>query len=477
MKKVIFGLILFLPLLGHAQGAEVDVNSGRVPIISKSICERPQNQGGWGGTCTYGGVTGFLEGFNFFRNPSDACDNTWPGDTEEFVGICDLQEGASATRGDCCIPKGTAPDISNPDTASRLYSQYIFSSGQCTSIGGSCVDVPDAANILSLGIIPTGNADCGDNNVSAGLCTDVSGDWKNLCCVPKNGEYCRGLQQSTGRDVCSTSGTQGTALPIEYGDYQLLELIPGSDNTSGKLGPYLESLYKVGFVLIVIGAIFMIGFGGFTYMASAGNTSMIKKGKGMITDAIIGLVVALLIWLVLNIINPDLVNLSIDPLPGVSFDPASTGATTADQNSQGGGAATGTFAAKLYSGGNVYTDERARAYLVENSVSVNKANCTSPSQTNCTSLEQWPTVMAGTAVGIRRNCNCEVVVTGGTEAGHATHGRGRAAMDMRRTSALDTFFQRLPRVGTSGGNPIYQLGQVKVWFEDSSHYHIWEPAN
>jgi hypothetical protein len=73
----------------------------------------------------------------------------------------------------------------------------------------------------------------------------------------------------------------------------------------------------------------MIGLGGFTYMASAGNTYMIKRGKGMITDAIVGLVVALLIWLILNIINPDLVNLTIDPLPGLSFDTNGTGAAVA----------------------------------------------------------------------------------------------------------------------------------------------------
>jgi hypothetical protein len=124
-------------------------------------------------------------------------------------------------------------------------------------------------------------------------------------------------------------------MDTTYSDYTLLEQIPGSNNTSGKLQPYLESIYKAGLVMIVIGAILMISFGGFIYMASAGNTSMLKKGKGMITDAIIGLAVALSIWLILNIINPDLVNLSIDPLPGISFDPGGVGADTAGQNDGG----------------------------------------------------------------------------------------------------------------------------------------------
>lgn len=328
MKRTIFVFIFFL-LATPVLAQEVDVNSGQVPVIDKSVCEKPKSDGGWGGTCKYGGLTGFVEGFNFFRNPSDACDNTWPGNTEEFVGVCDLIDGAQATRGDCCIPKGTGPDVSNPQTASKLYSQYIFSEAQCNLIEGSCIDVPDAANILTGGIIPVGSVDCGTGNVKAGLCTDAGGDWKNFCCVPQNGQYCKQLANVSGSDVCSVSGVSETATPLEYGDYQLLEQIPGSSNTSGKLQPYLESLYRAGFVLIVIGAIFMIGFGGFTYMASAGNTSMIKKGKGMIFDAIIGLVVALLIWLILNIINPDLVNLTIDPLPGVSFDPAGTGANIA----------------------------------------------------------------------------------------------------------------------------------------------------
>jgi hypothetical protein len=64
----------------------------------------------------------------------------------------------------------------------------------------------------------------------------------------------------------------------------------------------------------------MIAVGGFTYMASAGNTSAIKKGKGMITDALIGLIIALFAWFILNVINPDLVNLKIEPLEALQFE-------------------------------------------------------------------------------------------------------------------------------------------------------------
>jgi hypothetical protein len=204
-----------------------------------------------------------------------------------------------------------------------------------STYAGKCEDIDSTGWDPTGGFLDGKDPTCDtEGEVVVGLCQSprvlgVGGDFDNGCCVPREGAYCKKLESTKGYDVCGTMGTGGLAESITYGDYELLEQIPGSSNTSGQLKPYLESLYKAGFVLIVIGAILMIGFGGFTYMASAGNTSMIKKGKGMITDAIIGLVVALLIWLILNIINPDLVNLSIDPLPGVSFDPGGSGANIA----------------------------------------------------------------------------------------------------------------------------------------------------
>lgn len=338
MKKILF-LFAFFFLCPSLVQAEVGSNDPSVPIIGTQLCQTSRDQGGWGGVCKSGGFSGFVEGFNVFRNPSDACDNNaflgFGEGTEEYVGVCELVSGGAATRSDCCVPRGTA--LQNP--TSENYLSLITSEGVCeapynangSGYGGKCEDIDSNGWDPTGGWIDGREPTCDTpGEVVAALCSDALGDAFNGCCVPKEGDYCRRLTETNGgSDICATMGSGGNVIPLEYGDYELLEQIPGSSNTSGKLQPYLESIYKAGFVLIVIGAIFMIGFGGFTYMASAGNTSMMKKGKSMITDAIIGLVVALSIWLILNIINPDLVNLQLDPLPGLSFDPGGSGANIA----------------------------------------------------------------------------------------------------------------------------------------------------
>lgn len=384
--------------------------------LTDEQCAGEPTSGGQGGLCKI-----ILTG--------DGCD----GD-QLRVGKC---EAVLVAQYACCVPN-------NGQALTKTMCEAPVSQG---GKGGMCL-----------------SGTCGNNSV--GVCGENLIGEDGHCCVS---------QETINNAEGAGAGVIADTSSSTYGDYQLLEQIPGSPNTSGDLKPYLESLYKAGFVLIVIGAIFMIGFGGFTYMASAGNTSMIKKGKGMITDAIIGLVAALCIWLILNIINPDLVNLKIDPLPQTKFTANQAGGTPAGQQTPAG-ATTGTFAAKLYTN-DLFVDAQARKYFSDNGVSVNKGDCSSPSQTDCTSLGEFPSPMAGAIVGIKRSCNCDVTVTGGTEAGHSTHGKGRAAADIRKTSALDAFFAQQTPAGNSGGKPIYQVGIIKVWFEDNAHYHIWQPAN
>lgn len=446
MKKILWLFIFSLFFTQSSFAASIDGDI--VPLIKPSVCEKSVATGGLGGSCNE----------PWCDDGDYAClwieTNGCTDSTEKPLGYCNYDDNLGEVTV-CCVDKGLDQQtIDSVLTNKNNLTGNYYTEEACNNVpGGKCETEDDVWKST------VGRSSCDEGYTYIGVCK-ASTD--NYYCCTNDAEYLESV------------GGQADVVDTEYGDYQLLEQIPGSSNTSGELQPYLESIYKAGFVLIVLGAIFMIGFGGFTYMASAGNTSMIKKGKGMITDAIIGLVVALCIWLILNIINPDLVNLSIDPLPELTFDPGNSGADAAEENSSSQG---GTFAAKTYSGGNLFTDAQSRQYLSENSVSVNKSDCSSPGQTDCTSLGEFPQIMAGTAAGIRRACNCEVVITGGTEAGHSTHGKGRAAMDMRRTSDLDSLFSRQPKVGSSRGNPIYQFGRVKVWFEDSQHYHIWEPAN
>jgi hypothetical protein len=103
--------------------------------------------------------------------------------------------------------------------------------------------------------------------------------------------------------------------------YVPLENIPGSENITSKpvtFYQYIYAIYKFGIWTVGIVAIFMIIFGGYTYITSAGNNSSMETAKKIITDAIVGLIMALTAYLLLYVINPDLVRISTSKLPSVT---------------------------------------------------------------------------------------------------------------------------------------------------------------
>lgn len=110
--------------------------------------------------------------------------------------------------------------------------------------------------------------------------------------------------------------------------YVPMENIPGAESQmTGDFYTYISGIYKFGIWAVGIAAFFMIIFGGFMYITSAGNNASMEKAKGVITDALVGLLLAMLSYLLLYIINPDLVRIN----------PASTG-TTPPATQQPGGA-------------------------------------------------------------------------------------------------------------------------------------------
>lgn len=105
--------------------------------------------------------------------------------------------------------------------------------------------------------------------------------------------------------------------------YIPLEKIPGTDGLGSDLPGYVLALYKFALIAIILSAVFMLSIGGFFYLTSAGNTSALSTAKSIIFDALIGLVIALAAYLILNVINPDLVRVSIN---GLSVTPSAPGA-------------------------------------------------------------------------------------------------------------------------------------------------------
>jgi hypothetical protein len=100
--------------------------------------------------------------------------------------------------------------------------------------------------------------------------------------------------------------------------YTLLEKVPGTANVGSDLRGYIEAIYKIALIIVTLSAVLMLSIGGFMYLTSAGNTSAMGTAKGVIFDSIIGLVIALAAWLLLNVINPDLVSVTLNGLSPVA---------------------------------------------------------------------------------------------------------------------------------------------------------------
>jgi len=124
-------------------------------------------------------------------------------------------------------------------------------------------------------------------------------------------------------------------------DYTPLEKIPGSDTVTSKaidFYTYVSAIYKFGIWAVGFVALFMLVFGGYTYITSAGNNSSMETAKRIITDAIVGVIMALTAYLLLYVINPDLVKMKkLAPVAGVAA-PTTTTPTGAPQppGTQGG---------------------------------------------------------------------------------------------------------------------------------------------
>ena len=206
-------------------------------------------------------------------------------------------------------------------------SAATYTSAQCLTANGSYV-ADDTACIAPNFIIGdhvsdtgTVNGICCASNTTKPACTST-----NYSCVG-NATACTSIRGITSnaftcsdasRPVCCfvappTDGGSGSGVGLHY---QLLEKIPGTENISGSdLPSYVSAIYKVALVVVTLSAVLMLSVGGFMYLTSAGNVSAIGTAKGIIYDSLIGLVIALSAWLILYIINPDLVQITLNGLP------------------------------------------------------------------------------------------------------------------------------------------------------------------
>lgn len=204
----------------------------------------------------------------------------------------------------------------------------------------------------------------------------------------------------------------------------------------------------------------LIAWCGILVLTAGGAEEWMKQGKKVVTSSLIGMALALGAFLIVNTFF-FLLGITFDN-PNQRIDWANISCTQEERErpAPSGGAAVpappaGAAEGYGWSGATppagTLTDAEARRELRDADISVNRpTDCTYAGQEDCTSLMGIPQQAINGAIDIKENCNCQITVTAGTEAGHETHGMGQSILDIRSGSVNNYIEQQ---IGNSNPNP------------------------
>jgi hypothetical protein len=124
-------------------------------------------------------------------------------------------------------------------------------------------------------------------------------------------------------------------------------------------------------------------------------------------------------------------------------------------------------------------DAVIRAQLNTLGISVNKNVCTTPSQTDCTIVGRMNPSTITMLQSLRSTCTGNIEVTGGTEAGHSSHGPNKTPVDVgMRNSTLNSCIEGFPKgpdVGKWCKRTFSKFGYI--FCDENSgdaHWHIYK---
>lgn len=216
-------------------------------------------------------------------------------------------------------------------------------------------------------------------------------------------------------------------------------------------------------------AVLQIVLAGFMWSTARDSADTVTRAKEKIQHAVGGLILALASYLILNTINPRLVDLRLI-LP-VLYPPVTTGAP-------------------------IVTPEAGQEYehrqrLSNAGISINKDACsqeimdrTWTTPPPCTNLAGLPSSTIDKIIALQQACGVAgcVLVTGGTEPGHRTHGVGRPVVDFSKTTFLNQHIVNnastvLVPSASCGirSAPRYILSDGGTYVDESNHWHVCYP--
>jgi preprotein translocase subunit SecG len=229
----------------------------------------------------------------------------------------------------------------------------------------------------------------------------------------------------------------------------LCHLIVGIQNIIGFARDLLITVAAVG-----------IFISGFMYIISSGNEQMVTKAKGFLSASLTGFTIVLMAWFIVNII----ITWILPTAEGLGIERESWNKITCTAK-----ASSAIKDASVVLAVGALSDPVARNKLLVEGILVNHLEPT-------TSLKGIPERVVENLIKIKKKCGGEVVVTGGTEGGHKTHGPGKPIVDLRWREDLAKCIRQ--NVGSFNVEKIclHSEGQAYVYncsyVETNPHIHI-----
>jgi len=246
-----------------------------------------------------------------------------------------------------------------------------------------------------------------------------------------------------------TSLAQDTGLiPCGYGE---------ACNT-GHVAQFANTLISYLISILSVLAVIVLVITGFQMVVSAGNSDQWGVLTKRLTNIVIGIVLILAAWLIVDTIMKALTGDDLDVWGRLS------GGTTSEQVAPLAGTPTAGREGQ-------YTDSEARKALDDANITVWES---APGRTRFDNINQ---ATIDEAIRVRQACNCAVVVTGGTESGHAggtySHASGYK-IDLDDSPGLSNYItSNYQRSGTrNDGAARYISPSGAEYYREGDHWDI-----
>ncbi len=257
----------------------------------------------------------------------------------------------------------------------------------------------------------------------------------------------------------------------------------GEDKKSCKttLAKYLPAVFNLSIGVAAVLAFLVISYGGFTYMTT---DAVFKKEEGRkhIENALYGLGLVIGAYILLYTINPQILNFDLNvvkpelknlPAGVIAVNPLGGDSAGSNGNVKPGYSMTDAQKAdSLATKNKLYNDSGGQ-------INTQNGPCTNGGTKGCTNLNDLPVAAVMGVETLQKVCKTAIVITGGTEGGHVTHGQNDPVLDLGYgNTALDNCItsHSTKTVQTKLG-PVYYVninGSAGAYLRESNppHWHV-----